>query len=173
MSRDEVKKILMVIANTYPNFKPLDMKITIDLWTKLLADMTYQQIENALIAYIRSDASGFAPTIGQLLAKVQIVRTDELSEMEAWSLVSHAIRNGTYGAEEEFKKLPKDVQRCVTPELIRQWAKTDTKSVENVIQSNFLRTYRNVIARRKEVEMIPDSIKAGLIQKDRVLISGE
>ena len=80
--------------------------------------------------------------------------------MSAWALVSRALRNGTYGAEEEFNKLPDDVKRAVgSPEQLHNWATTDEKTVETVIQSNFMRTYRTVIERKNQTAMLPESIK--------------
>jgi hypothetical protein len=80
--------------------------------------------------------------------------------MEAWSLVSNAIKNGYYGAEEEFAKLPEVVQKAVgTPANLRAWAHTDEASIENVVQSNFMRTYRTVVKRETEYAKMPTSIK--------------
>ena len=36
MTRDEAKKIVMVIASTYPNWHPLDMSFTVDAWASML-----------------------------------------------------------------------------------------------------------------------------------------
>ena len=69
----------------------------------MLSDYTYQQISVALKSYILSDTSGFAPTIGQLVDMVHSVsKPQELNEMEAWSVVSMAIRNSGYRYTEEF-----------------------------------------------------------------------
>ena len=81
--------------------------------------------------------------------------------MEAWALVSRALRNGYYGANEEFEKLPPLVQKAVgSPGNLRNWAQTDAKSIENVIQSNFMRAYKTVVNREKEVERMPADVRA-------------
>ena len=80
--------------------------------------------------------------------------------MEAWALVSNALRNGTYGAVEEFEKLPEIVQKAVgSPENLRNWAQTDVGSVENVIQSNFIKTYRAELNRKSSISILPDKLK--------------
>lgn len=116
----------------------------------------------ALKTYVHSDTSGFAPSIGQLINKLHEVQTpQELNEMEAWFLVSRALRNGYYGAVEEFNKLPPLVQKAVgSPDNLRNWALTDSKSIENVVQSNFMRSYRTVVNRAKEYQRMPKDIKA-------------
>ena len=162
MTRDEVKRIIQIMCATYPNWHPADLSSTVDAWHLMLEDYPYNQIAIALKAYVTSDTSGFAPSVGQLIGKLNTITTaNEPSELEAWSMVSKALRNGYYGAEEEFAKLPELVQKAVgNPSNLRQWATTDVDSVENVIQSNFLRTYRNVVKRAEEVRKMPSDVKA-------------
>ena len=161
MTRDETKKIIRFIADSYPNYRPSDISETIDVWNMMLEEFSYQQVAVALKAYILTDTSGFAPSIGQLVGKMQMVsQPNELNEMEAWALVSQALKNGYYGAEEEFAKLPELVQKAVgTPANLRAWAHTDEQSIENVVQSNFMRTYRTVVKRENECAKLPPSIK--------------
>lgn len=44
-----------------------DVDATAGEWEKMTADFSYEQMSNALVKYIRSDESGFAPTIGKLI----------------------------------------------------------------------------------------------------------
>jgi hypothetical protein len=173
MNRDETKRIIQIMCATYPNYHPADLSSTVDAWHLMLEDYSYNQIAIALKAYVTSDASGFAPSVGQLIAKLNtITTTNEPSELEAWSMVSKALRNGYYGAEEEFAKLPELVQKAVgNPSNLRQWSQTDVDSIENVIQSNFLRTYRSVVKRAEEVQKMPSDIKA-MIQANETKLIG-
>lgn len=171
MTRDEAKKIVMVIASTYPNWHPLDMSFTVDAWVSMLESFTYQDISAALKAFIVFDTSGFAPTPGQLIGLLDRVSNQELNEMEAWTLVSRALRNGYYGAEQEFEKLPPLVQKAVgAPSQLRNWSQTDSDSVENVIQSNFKRTYRQALAKSREMRKIPQDTRSTLEQSQNMMI---
>ncbi len=162
MTRDETKKIIMAMTYTYPNFHPQDISIVIDLWTSMLEAYSYQQISAALQAYILTDTSGFAPSIGQLTNKIHT--ETELGELEAWALVSKALRNGYYGAEDEFAKLPPLIQKAVgNPSNLRQWALTDSSSVETVLQSNFIRNYRTEVKRANELSKLPENVKSVLL----------
>lgn len=174
MNREETKKILRIIVDSYPNYKPVDMAETIDVWQMMLEDFSYQQVAMALKAYIMSDTSGFAPSIGQLVGKMQMISTpNELNEMEAWALVSKAIRNGHYGAESEFAKLPEMVQKAVgQPSQLRQWAHSDLESIETVIQSNFMRAYRTVVKRENEIQRMPSDVRM-LIEKSNTMMLEE
>lgn len=166
MTEVETKKIIAYIITAYPNYKPDNMKYTVDFWTEMFSDCTYNQVYAGLKAYIASDTSGFAPSIGAIRNCIQKISAPAtLSGMEAWSLVSAAIRNGYYGAEAEFEKLPEDVQEAVgSPSQLRNWAITDNKSIENVVQSNFLRTYETVCKRNEEKRRMSPDVRA-LIDK--------
>lgn len=161
MTREETVKIIRIICGSFPNFKPSDLSETVDIWNMMLDEYTYNQIAGALKSYILSDSTGFAPSIGQLIAKVKTIEEPaQLNETEAWGLVSKAIRNGYYGAVEEFSKLPPLVQKAVgTPDNLRNWSQTNLESVETVIQSNFLRAYRAEAKRAAEISKMPSGIK--------------
>ena len=166
MTREETVKIIRIMCDSYPNYKPNNISETVDVWCMMLEDYNYNQISVALKAYVTSDTSGFAPSIGELIAKIQMIsQPQELNEMEAWSLVSKALRNGTYGAVEEFSRLPPTVQEAVgNPDNLRNWATSDYKAIETVIQSNFIKTYRSVTSRAEEIKRVPAEIQK-LIEK--------
>ena len=161
MSEQDTVEILMIIQAAYPNYHPTDKKVAVKTWHMLLKDYSYQQVEMAVSAFITSDNKGFPPSIGQIIDKMYVA--DDfvgLNEMEAWALVSRAIKNGNYGAEEEYAKLPPDVQRAIgDPANLRNWAMTDMHSVETVIQSNFMRSFRTVSERKKEYRRLPGQVR--------------
>lgn len=165
----------MTIQTFYPNYQVENKEFTINAWYSIIGDCDYKPMEKALRAYITTDTSGFAPSIGQLINKLHEVQSpQELNEMEAWLLVSKALRNGTYGAVEEFNKLPPLVQKAVgSPDNLRNWAQTDSESIENVVQSNFMRTYRTVVNRAKEYQKMPKDIQALIESTNRSSYSAQ
>ena len=162
VTRDETIELLMMVQAAFPNYKPPDKTVAVNTWFLMLSDYPYQQVQMALKAYIATDTSGFAPSIGQIIDKMQMINSHaEQNEMEAWSLVSKALRNGNYKSREEFEKLPDLVKEAVgSPENIHNWAQSDIKSIESVIQSNFIKSYRLVVNRQKEMQKLPKEIKA-------------
>ena len=148
------------MVDSYPNYKPNNISETVDVWHMMLSDYEYNIVAMSLKAYILSDTSGFAPSIGQLVGKIQaITKPEELNEMEAWSLVSKAIRNSGYNSVEEFAKLPPLVQKAVgLPDQLMTWA-LDENYNEQVVSSNFMRCYRTELARHEELSKMPAEIK--------------
>lgn len=167
MTRDETKKIIMVLAASYPNWKPNDLSFTVDAWHMMLSDYTYNDVARALKAYITTDTSGFAPSIGQLVNNIGIEdKLTCMSELEAWNLVSRAIRDSTYHAEERFAELPPLVQKCVgSPSMLRNWGQTENHTVETVIQSNFMRTFRDMSSRQNTINALPVEVKTEVFKR--------
>lgn len=166
MTREETVKIIRIMSDCYPNYKPSNLSETVNVWQMMLNEYSYNQVSIALKAYVTSDTSGFAPSVGEIVAKIQLVsQPQELDGMAAWGLVSKALRNGTYGAVEEFNKLPPLVRQAVgMPDNLKNWATSDYQTIETVIQSNFLRTYETAVKRANEINRMPDNIKS-LIEK--------
>lgn len=161
MSRDETIQFLMVLQSAFPNYKVPDKTVAVNTWSSMLADYDYKLCVASLQSYIATDTSGFAPSIGQIIAKISSFnQSEELNEMEAWALVSKALRDSTYHADERFNELPEVVQNAVgSPGNLRNWAQTDINSIENVIQSNFIKTYRATVKRKKEYDALPSKVK--------------
>lgn len=166
MTEEQVGKLLMTIQAYYPNYNPPDKKVTLNAWYIMLAEYSEELVLQALRACIATNTSGFAPDVGQIISKIQTIsQPQELDGMAAWGLVSKALRNGTYGAVEEFNKLPPLVRQAVgIPDNLKNWATSDYQTIETVIQSNFLRTYETIVKRANEINRMPDNIKS-LIEK--------
>ena len=85
LTREETVKIIRIMVDSYPNYKPNDISETVDVWQMMLEEYSYQQISQALKEYILTEKTGFAPSIGQLanLVKEQKVRKyfEELEQM--------------------------------------------------------------------------------------------
>lgn len=174
MTRDEVIKLLMMIQAAYPNYKPQDKTVTVNMWHEMLQEYDANAVSVSFKSYVATDSSGFAPSIGQIIGRLNSVTNEgsEMEALEAWALVSRAIRNGYYGAEVEFSKLPPLVQKAVgSPMNIRNWATTDMKSVENVIMSQFISAYKTVQKRDKDTGMVRDYFK--LAEKERLMLDGQ
>lgn len=159
MTAEGVTKLLFTMTRAYPSYKPTEMEEIGKVWQCMLSQYSDKEVALALKAFVISDTKGFAPSPGQLIDLIH-KKPDEMSELEAWGLVNRAIRNGNYGAEEEFAKLPEVIQAAVgSPGQIREWASMDIEDLQTVAQSNFLRSYRACAERARLVEKMPDNMK--------------
>ena len=161
MTRDEVKKILIVIENTFSTFKVENKTQTINVWESFLKDYTYEAVNIALSIYISTSGSAFAPSISQLIGMMR--KPQELSapnEVDVWREVRKAIRNGNYGAETEFEKLSDTAKRMVgEPAQLREWAQLPSEDIDTIIQSNFKKRFETMQKRQAEINAMPESVK--------------
>lgn len=168
MNAENVVKILTLLQAEYPNsFSRLDerqMKLKMELWIKEFEADEYKLVYASVRILMRENRE-FAPNIGQIREKMRLLTApDELSEADAWTIVSKACRNGLYGYAQEYAKLPEDVQRAVgAPEQLREWAMMDADTLQSVVASNFRRSYRVYKSRQKELAMIPSELRAALL----------
>lgn len=177
MTRDETINILMSIQAAYPSFKVPDKTVAVNTWYSLLRDYEYSQVSAALKKYIQTNKSSFAPSIGQIIDEISdIYYEDGENEMEAWMLVQKAIRNSTYHADEEFAKLPETVQKAVSnPRQLQEWAMMENIDGRawNVMQSNFMRTYRFEIEKQKNMKKLSSDLVNLISQKEKRKIGYE
>lgn len=168
MDREQTKMIMRVLTNSYPNFKPVNMAETIDVWSSFFADYRYEQVASAVKSFIATDKNGFAPAIGQIIALIHTESSQQMpNEIEAWSLVSKAIRNSSYNSVEEWNNLPAVVQEAVgSPSQLRTWA-IDENYNEDVISSQFTRCYRAVSTRQDQISRMPHETQERIAEANK------
>lgn len=163
MTRDETRNIVRYLIGCYPNWKPEDLKETVDMWYFTLAEYDYREISVAAKIYVQTDTSGFAPSIGKLIDKAQTAKTQELTETEAWEITVKAISNSLYHSEEEYEKLPKACQKAIGGAYnMREIAQMDPETVSSVEKSHFLRNYRIACQRIRDDEKISENIRLAI-----------
>lgn len=168
MNRKETLAIMSVLKAAYPGYyrdmSRTDAESVVALWEEMFRDDSAETVALAVKAHIANDKKGFPPHIGAIKdAIVKITTPEQMTEAEAWGLVSRAIRNGTYGAQREFDALPPTLQRLVgSPNQLREWAAMDADVVSSVISSNFQRSYRARAASEREMLSLPGDVRQAM-----------
>lgn len=164
MNKRDATGVMAMLQTAYPAYYAkqgnTERMEAINLWADLFADDPAQLVYAAVKALIVTGGA-FPPSIGEIKGKMHdLTAPAQLSETEAWSLVSKAISNGIYGYQKEYDKLPPTVQIAVgRPEQLKEWAIMDAEEVQSVVASNFMRGYKTVTRREREMEMLPPSVK--------------
>lgn len=160
MTEKEVRQLLAMTQAVYPNYNPPSREAAVNAWLMCLSEYDNNVVMAAFKAYMTTNTSGFAPVPGQLIEILQtLTQPSELNELEAWSLVRKALKNCGYNSEQEFAKLPTVVQKTVgTPQQLKIWA-CDSKFNENVVSSNFIKTYRTEVKRTTELNKMPEDVR--------------
>ena len=172
MTRQEALAVLAILKTAYPtfykNYSKEDVNAAVDLWATMFSDEPVSIITEAVKSLICT--LKYPPTIADAKEKIAIIMQSQkqtMTEMEAWQRVKVAI--SYYNASENFAELPPILQKIVgSPNQLREWALMDVETVNSVIQSNFMRSYKAKVSQEKEYAMLPSSTKqliAGLAQK--------
>lgn len=164
MTKESTYQLMAVLQAFYPDsFRGMtdtavQMKIT--LWQEAFADEPGAVVIAAAKAYATTDTKGFMPTPGQIKEQMRLLKKEnELSEQEAWDLVLKALRNSSYGAVEEFAKLPEPVKRAVgSHNMLKQWVMYDAGELQ-FAASEFKRAYRAITAQQDNLDKIPAAVK--------------
>ena len=165
MYKFETTSILAVLKAAYPKFyQGLSLEEAnsiVNLWAEMFADDPAEIVATAVKAMIASRNSNFPPNIGEVKEQIRKLTTpDSMTEQEAWSKIYKAIVNTGYDSKAEFDKLPKSLQRLVgSPQQLFEWSMMDVTTVQSVVASNVMRSFRAIQAQEQEQAKLPQSVK--------------
>ena len=165
MNLVETAKLMAVLETAYPMFyakkTQQEREDAMRLWAEMFADEPGEVVAMAVKALIKSRVSTFPPGIGEITEKIQqITQPEEMTELEAWSLVAKAVSNSNYNSAEEYNKLPPVIQRLVgAPSQLREWAAMDGETFNSVVASNFQRSYKVRAKNERDYLALPASVK--------------
>ena len=177
MKRDEVVKLLNYL-NTYYNkkFELPDnkgkMKMMVETWEDFLGEYPYEQVKTATKKLISEKE--WPPTPGEIMKQIEELKIsdeEKLSGQEAWGKVIGLIRR--YGVQYEREKILENITET-SKEAIKAVGGLRTIGMsdenETFLMNNFIKVYESFNKRKKETEMLPDSIKNDIkkIQRSEV-----
>lgn len=160
MTRTEAMKIVMILETNWQQVR--DQEAAYDLWASAFVDDSFELVYTAVMDLVQTSTDEFRPTIGKVRRKINdLIRGRKLTETEAWLKVREALHEAQSnpetlgGAKSAWKNLPQNIQKLVTPRQLLDWNNIDTEQLDTVVQSNFMRSYRDVITREYENETRP------------------
>lgn len=160
MTQNEFGVLVKGMKAVYPQDKFIPDDDAFMVWFSLLKDLPYELVNIAIQKHMMQEK--FPPTIADIrekAASLEKKNSDDLNESEAWNLVWKAICNSTYNSEEEFAKLPPDIQKAVgSPGNLRSCA-IDEEFNMGVESSNFKRNYRNILEEKKRESKLPERLQ--------------
>lgn len=176
MTKTETLKIMAVLKAAYPRYyhglTDEDAKQAVMLWHSMFEGHAYPVVNAAVKAMIVTEK--FSPTIADVMEKIRLItEKPSLGELEAWGIVKQALRNGYYHSQEEFEKLPQEIQATLgRHDALREWAQAEGKDIETVVGSNFMRSFRAKSKQHSEWMALPSDVKAFMIDSSAAFDMG-
>ncbi|WP_193708382.1 replicative helicase loader/inhibitor [Alkalibaculum sporogenes] len=177
MNKTETIGIMAILKEAYPmyykNKTKEELNTAVNLWVEMFSDEDINLVKAAVKAYLANDIKGFPPVIGQIKNSVyNLTNPGQMTEQEAWGLVYKAVGNGYYNSVEEFKKLPLTIQNVLGSHTqLIQWSQMDSTTLQSVVASNFMRSYKARSQTEREYQKLPNDIK-NLIDSTLLKIEG-
>ena len=177
MTVKETLKILAVLRMAYPGFySKLSREDAVSmarLWNRMFADNSYQEVDAAVQILICSE-SEFPPNIGQVKKQIASMKTDTDSAISAWNQVKSAMK--FTNCVQNFNALPELSRRVVgSPNQLKEWALMEPSIINSVVQSNFIKMYKEMENTHRTKEALPTSTKDMIeaLRKGMSLVDGK
>lgn len=165
MTAKETGFVLDTLKKAYPRFysgpDAPDKAETLKFWTQMFANDDFMLVTAAVKTFIVEDNKGFAPCIGEIKnIMLRLTRQSGMDEDQAWELVRKAASNGGWGAQEEFDRLPEELQRMVgSPGQLHEWSQMDSDVFNSVVASHFRKSWRARRETRRLDALLPADVK--------------
>ena len=147
MTREETAAVMKIMRYAYPTFYSKmtvgDFNEIVGLWSQMFKDDDFYIVSDAVKDLVVTHR-GFPPEIADVKEKIrELLATagSEPTDEELWAILREAIKDGMYGAEEQFKALPPVLKRyCGSPSKLRDLAQEDSGTIETVVHGQFLKS---------------------------------
>ena len=167
MTKKEIIAVLTLLAGNYESFAKRtetdeQVKIMVDVWQECMGDLEYPLVLKAIKKCIID--SPYPPTIHDIRKNaMEIMNPIEDKRLEAWDECYKMICRGSVITQDEFDKHSDICKKFLgSVDQLRNYARTDTSTINTVVKSSFLKQYDVFIERQKQENLLPDNFKEQL-----------
>lgn len=123
MKLSDMVEILTVSFIQWPNV--VISKELCTFWLRAFDGVSREQFSRAMIATLKTSASGFPPTIGQvneMLQQATLSQSEQLTDGESWNILIQAVKRfGNYRQDEAMKWMREQSPRVARCAEIMDW----------------------------------------------------
>lgn len=169
MTKDDTKKMIMYLRTAYKGFcDGLDLTAVVNVWHDAFRDEDVHIVSEATRNYTKS--CQYLPTIAGIQKQIDLIRNPQ-TDAELWALIVKAAKNSTYGAVEEYEKLPDICKKFVgSPTALKDFGQIDQGTLQTVVKSQFTKSAPMIRERTNVQSGLPDSVRAAIdAAKQRML----
>lgn len=165
MTVDEWKQIVKGLKAVYADPRFIPDENAMNMWYQLLKDLPYDLVSSATQAHMMQEtAPPYPASIRKQVAELTTPDEERISDLEAWSMVTVAVRNGIRGSRKEYDKLPPLVQKAIgSPSRIYELARGNSSDLDYE-KNVFLRSYRALIDKSRRDRELSRPLRASIEQ---------
>lgn len=168
MLRSEIIKLIKILSANYRNWPETGKEEdTVNLWEMMLEDMSFAAGQAAVKYHLSK--SVYAPTIADIRqAASNVTQPRIMDAMEAWEIVTTAVRTyGYYREEQGMLSLPEDVRAMVKR---FSWKEICTNDNPDTLRAQWRMAWETQAKRQKETNILPQGLldmieNGGLIKR--------
>ena len=165
MTLQETQKMLVILKKAYPRYytesTKEEVQETLLFYHDMFSEYPVEIVVTALKNYIK--VNEYPPTIAGLQKQIDLIISDEDTDIELWNEFEKACRKGSRITQEEFESLSGPIKKwCKDVSQIRELSKLDSGTFNTVIKGQFLKTITKIKEREKALKEIPHEVKQKL-----------
>lgn len=156
MTRNEIARILAIIAAAYPRFKVDTEGITLNVWHEMLGDLDYNLAQMAVQKLIYE--SPYPPVIADVRKQVvEVIEKDKTDAAMAWGEVTKAMSMyGMYKEKEALASMSEKTAKVVRAIGFREICMSEPPGV---VRGQFMKMYEAFTEREKKEALLPAGFK--------------
>lgn len=172
MTREDTKKMIMYLRMAFRDFcSDKDLTMVVDVWHDAFKDEDTAVVSRATQNYVKHNP--YPPTIAGIIEQMRLLKEKE-TDTDLWSLIQKAVRNGTYGAKEEFEKLPPECQSFVgSPASLKELAQIDTGTMNTIVKGQFLKRVEAIKEHQEVQKGLPAEVRQAIEESKLRMLEGE
>ena len=173
MTKDEVRAMMKYFNSVYKNFyEGANIGDVLEIWADFFKDENKDLVAMACKNYVRSNQ--YPPTIAGIMEQMRLLKEKE-TDTDLWAMIQKAARNGTYGAEEEFNKLPPECQSFIgNPSTLKELAQIDSNTMNTIVKGQFLKRVEAIKEHQEVQRGLPAEVRQAIeASKMKMLQEGE
>lgn len=171
MTREDTKKMIMYLRMAFRDFcSDKDLTMVVDVWHDAFKDEDTAIVSKATQNYVKHNP--YPPTIAGIMEQISLMKNKE-TDTDLWALVQKAARNGVYGSEEEFEKLPPECQSFIgNTSALKELAQIDTGTMNTIVKGQFLKRVEAIKEHQEVQRGLPAEVRRAIEESKLRMLEG-
>lgn len=173
MTKQETGKILAIMREIFPQGKDITAE-TVKAWHWAIGRYDYKIAEYGVKELATSYDGYCFPTPAHLIDKIKSIVGGGADYGKLWDALVRASKNSTYGAKEEFEKLPAECQAFIgSPTVLKDFGVIEPNVLQTVVKASFNKTMPRIVEQHEVQCRLPAEVIHAIEESKLKMLEGE